>query len=405
MNWNYAINVMAILYEIPDGWIRYDARAIAQELAEAKAAVLALDTIPYQRSWAERMQEIELKREIAGTSRIEGAEFTDRELDQALADETPEEALNRSQKQARAAKRAYLWIAELPDDMPVDQNLIRDVHRHIVTGCDDDHCPPGEFRGPDQNVTFGQPRHRGVDGGAECKNVMGQLSDAIQGEFPGHDPFVQALAVHYLLAAMHPLLYGNGRTARALEAVLLRRSRLKRELFIAMSNFYYDEKHVYLATLAEVRASAYDLTPFLKFGLRGIAFQCHRLLGEIRVQLEKTLFRDVMHQMFSRLRSTRKRVMAKRQLEILSILLDREPAGVIELFSLLHSSYGKLRAPEKAYVRDLTYLLQLGAIRQKFIDSRIYVSARLEWATEITETKFFAEMNKLPKAKTLAALR
>ena len=405
MNWNYAINVMAILYEIPDGWIRYDARAIAQELAEAKAAVLALDTIPYQRSWAERMQEIELKREIAGTSRIEGAEFTDRELDQALADETPEQALNRSQKQARAAKRAYLWIAELPDDMPVDQNLIRDVHRHIVTGCDDDHCPPGEFRGPDQNVTFGQPRHRGVDGGAQCKKSMGQLSDAIQGEFPGHDPFVQALAVHYHLAAMHPFLDGNGRTARALEAVILRRSRLKRELFIAMSNYYYDEKHVYLATLAEVRSSAYDLTRFLKFGLRGIAVQCQRLLAEIRVQLEKTLFRDVMHQMFSRLRSTRKRVMAKRQLEILSILLDRGPVEYRELKLLLHSSYGNLRAPVRAWIRDLAYLIQLGALWVEARGPDLYFSVRLEWATEITETKFFEEMNKLPKAKTFSALR
>ncbi len=395
---------MAILYEIPDGWIRYDARAIVGELADAKAAVLALDAMPYQRSWADRMQEIELKREIAGTSRIEGAEFTDRELDQALADETPEQALTRSQKQARAAKRAYLWIAELPDDLPVDQDLIRDVHRHMITGCDDDHCPPGELRGADQNVAFGQPRHRGVDGGALCKKALDKLSDAVRGEFPGHDPFVQALALHYHLAAMHPFLDGNGRTARALEAVLLRRSRLKRELFIAMSNYYYDEKHVYLATLAEVRASAYDLTAFLKFGLRGIAVQCQRLLAEIRIELEKVLFRDVMHQMFSRLRTTRKRVMAKRQLEILSVLLDRELAGVGELFSLLHSSYGMLRAPEKAYIRDLAYLLQLGAIREGFFDSRIYVSARLEWATEITETKFFEEMNRLPKAKTIAAL-
>ena len=97
---------MTILYEIPDVWIRYDPSSIAGDLAEAKAAVLALGTILYQRSWADSMQEIELKREVVGTSRIEGAEFTDRELDQALADETSEEALTRSQKQAHSAKRA-----------------------------------------------------------------------------------------------------------------------------------------------------------------------------------------------------------------------------------------------------------------------------------------------------------
>ena len=113
---------------------------------------------------------------------------------------------------------------------------------------------------------------------------------------------------------MHPFLDGSGRTARALEATILQRSRLKNELFIAMSNYFYDEQPIYLTILAEVRSNGYDLTPFLKFGLRGIANQCHRLLAEIRIQLEKTLFRDVMHQMFGRLCSTRKRVVAKRQL-------------------------------------------------------------------------------------------
>ena len=97
--------------------------------------------------------------------------------------------------------------------------------------------------------------------------------------------------------------------------------------------------------------------------------------------------------------------MAKRQLEILSVLLDRDPTNQWKLLSSIDSIYGDLRAPGKAWVRDLTYLYQLGAIRVELKDRDIYLSARLEWATEITETKFFEEMNKLPKAKTLAALR
>jgi hypothetical protein len=34
--------------------------------------------------FANRLQAMELKREVAGTSKIEGADFTDRELDEAL---------------------------------------------------------------------------------------------------------------------------------------------------------------------------------------------------------------------------------------------------------------------------------------------------------------------------------
>ena len=80
-------------------------------LVEAKARVQALTDLPYQRSWVEELQAIQLKREVAGTSRIEGADFTERELDAALS-ETPDERFTRSQRQARARGQG-LW-AGLP---------------------------------------------------------------------------------------------------------------------------------------------------------------------------------------------------------------------------------------------------------------------------------------------------
>ena len=61
-------------------------------------SILALSQMPFQRSWAEELQQIELEREVAGTSRIEEAEFTDKELDAALR-ETPEQLETRSRRQ------------------------------------------------------------------------------------------------------------------------------------------------------------------------------------------------------------------------------------------------------------------------------------------------------------------
>jgi hypothetical protein len=59
-----------IKYSIPRGWIQYDPVKITSALTEAKAAVLSLKTIPYQKRWVETLQQIELKREVAGTSRV-----------------------------------------------------------------------------------------------------------------------------------------------------------------------------------------------------------------------------------------------------------------------------------------------------------------------------------------------
>jgi hypothetical protein len=61
-------------------------------------------TTSYQRNWVEPLQSCSFKREVAGTSKIEGADFTDHELDVALRPNVrPEELLTRSQRQAHSA--------------------------------------------------------------------------------------------------------------------------------------------------------------------------------------------------------------------------------------------------------------------------------------------------------------
>lgn len=394
-----------IKYTIPRAWIHYDGIAITGVLSEAKAAVLSLKTIPYQRRWVEALQQIELKREVAGTSRIEGAEFTDRELDAALK-ETPEQLRTRSQRQAHAAVQTYRWISKIPPDRPLDEDLIKEIHRRIVTGADDDHCEPGELRERDKNVTFGTPQHRGSDGGDECRRAFSELTAELQRGFRQHDPLIQALAAHYHFAAMHPFLDGNGRTARALEALMLQRAGLRDSSFIAMSNYYYDEKTAYLAALAETRAKEHDLTPFLLFALKGIAQQCQRLLSEIQHEISKELFRNLMYDLFNRLKTPRQRVIAQRQMEILKILLDVEVADWQKLAAQLQPTYRELKNPTKAIVRDVNNLSGLGAIRvEKVSEGQFRLSVRLEWPTEITETAFFQKLRELPKAKSHSFLQ
>ncbi len=388
-----------IRYEPPQNWIQYDPLAIVAEWSEAKAAIMSLTSIPFQRSWAEALQNIQLKREVAGTSRIEGADFTEQELEVALK-ESPRQSLNRSQRQARAALITYKWLATLPDDLPINEDLVFEVHRRIVTDADDDHCPPGVLRGQDQNVNFGYPRHRGAEGGAECSEAFMRLTRAAQRDFRDHDPLIQALALHYHFAAIHPFLDGNGRTARALEALLLQRAGLRDTLFIAMSNYYYDEKDAYLTALSDTRASNHELTPFLKFGLCGIALQCQRLFAEIKKQISTALFRNMMYDLFNRLETTRKRVIADRQLAILKLLLEADETTLENLFQRMQPNYQKLKAPLNALQRDVTHLMVLGAVEVEKVKEIYWIKIRLEWATEITETEFFEKVKKLPTAKT-----
>jgi Fic family protein len=393
-----------IHYELPKRWILYDADAVMTALVEAKSAVRALTTLPYQKSWVETLQELQLKREVAGTSRIEGAEFTERELDEAVRPNvSPEELRSRSQRQAHAAMQAYRWIGEVPADRPISADLVREVHRRLVTGCDDDHCPPGVLRGRDYNVTFGIPKHRGAEGGPACEEAFTGLLRAAQTEFCDHDPLVQAMALHYHLAAMHPFLDGNGRTARAMEALLLRRAGLTDRAFVAMSNYYYDEKPAYLRILSEVRQGGYDLTPFLIFALHGVCNQCERLTAEIRKHMQRALFRDTMYSLFNRLKSKRKRVIQERQIEILKVLLEEDEISTDDLYDKrVPSAYKSVRNGLKAFARDILQLESLQAI--KLSEDSEKISINLDWPQEIDEREFLRRLKAMPKSKTFKFL-
>ena len=395
---------MIVHYEVPTEWVKYDRSAIFDELMAAKAAMLALTQIPYQRSWADELQQVQLKREVAGTSRIEGAEFTEKELEAAMR-ETPDQLETRSQKQAAAAVATYRWIATLPADRPMDESLICQVHRQLVSGCDEDHCPPGKLRGRDQNVTFGAPRHRGVEGGDECKAALDGLVAAVRGPFNEHDALIQALALHYHFAAMHPFLDGNGRSARALEAIMLQRTGLRDTLFIAMSNYYYEQKVGYLNALNATRAAKHDLTQFLKFALKGIESQCNRLFAEIRQQVAKALYRNTVTDLFGRLKSPRKRVVSGRHVQLLNLLLDEEEIMLTALTERTRHFY-TVKNPYKALIRDLKYLIGMGAISaQRQADKTSFlISLNLKWPTEITETEFFQRVKAMPKGKVYGFL-
>jgi len=372
---------------------------VLRQLSSAKAAVYSLQTMPFQKHWVEHLQNIQLKLEVDGTSRIEGAEFDNDELDIALG-ESKAEALSRSQKQARAAKAAYLWISQLEDDRPIDDKLIKEIHRRMVTGADDDHCEPGVYRKTGHNVTFGTPRHRGASGGRECDNAMSQMVKAAQNQFRDHDVLVQALALHYQFASIHPFGDGNGRTARALEALCLQRIGLRDSVFIAMSNYYYEEKDRYLEVLAETRTGGHDLTTFLLFGLRGIETQCQKLLNEISRNTKKALFRDTMYKLFKRLESSRKRVIAKRQLSLLNIVLEEGEYEIGALLKRAKPEYEDLAGPKKAFIRDVNQALHIGALKLRKQDHEYFVDVLLEWPEKISESDFMDRIDNLPKAKS-----
>lgn len=371
-------------YILPGRWIRYDAASIFEQLVEAKTAAGILDQMPYLSQWIEQVHEEQLRLEAAGTSRIEGAEFSQREQDEALSLQAATRTdLTRSQRQLRAANDTYRWLRSQPANRPVNAELILEIHRRIVTGCDDDRCEPGELRPAGWNVTFGAPQCRGVEGGNDCRAAFNALCDAIGGEFQQHDGIIQAMASHYHIGAMHLFGDGNGRTARALEAFMLRRAGVNDLVMVSLSNYYYAHQDDYRAALSECRQRNHDLTPFLRFALPAVAERCNAVADQITVNHKRVLFRQFATSLFGQLRSPRRRVLALRQLQILEFLLDVGEAELGDLLQSTQTNYGDLKFVSRAQVRDLIGLLNLSAITLH----GSCVAVNLDWPQQFSESE------------------
>ena len=382
-------------YSVPRQWLRYDLPAIAGLLIEAKTAAGVLNQLPYLPRWIEQVHEEQLRLEAVGTSRIEGAEFTQGEQDEALAPDAPARTgLTHSQRQLRAANATYRWLRSLPADQPVTVQLVLDIHRRVVTGCDDDHSEPGALRRDGANVTFGRPACRGAEGGAKLAEVFGALGQAIAGEFQGHDRIIQAMAAHYHIGAMHPFDDGNGRTARALEAFMLREAGVNDMVMVSLSNYYYEHMEEYLAALYNSRDSEHNLTPFLRFALPAVTERCNALSAEIVTYNKRILYRELAHSLFGRLRSPRRRALAERQLRIIEVLLEAKSVSLSDFIRQAWAHYVDLKFPKRALVRDLNGLLRLSAV----VLSDDHIAANLDWPRQFSESELLERYERMPSA-------
>ena len=108
-----------------------------------------------------------------------------------------------------------------------------------------------------------------------------------------------------------------------------------------------------------------------------------------------------MFDLFTKLKTSKQRIVSFRQIEILKFLLETNRVNLDQIFNRLYNHiYKDLKNPEKAIIRDLNSLIALGAINYKRTNDNQIFSPRLEWPMEITHSEFFELIKKMPKAKT-----
>ena len=235
------------------------------------------------------------------------------------------------EKEAKNALNAYKFIEEWSYNNPgteITETVIRQIHTEITRDLNYLSNEPGQYR--NTVVTFGNPRKVSTlkdRFGVEV--AMEQLARFINSKETSisdlsHSPTTKAIFTHYLLTLIHPFADGNGRVARAVEALILHHyGKFDSFLFSVNAKSYYHKRKEYFRLLKETDESG-NPEAFIVFATNCL----HVSLNEIKKRiLEKTthlMIMDYAHQL------RRKKTLLKRQVTLLDIMFRLRPMTVIE---------------------------------------------------------------------------
>lgn len=285
---------------------------------------LLYDTLKELPILPKQAQEFELeltRRSIFSTAAIEGNPLREREVAEII-DNDPKQTLDEIKKrEIYNLKKSYDQLTNITPESEfiLSESFIKSIHKTVTDQLNYDSCIPGSYRS--HVVKVGDKQHGGVDTPPKClKDIQNLMVEYIQWfhSYSIHDlpPVIRSAIAHYYLVLIHPFADGNGRTARLIEAAILRASGIK-YLPTMLSNYYYKEIDEYFIAISlSEKSKENDITPFVKFVLKGAIDS----LNEVKSRITSYIRKSALQNYFSELLCNK--IITTRQLEFLSLLIE-----------------------------------------------------------------------------------
>lgn len=269
---------------------------IVELIVEIEAFKRSVLKIPLPPSMREKIDSINIIRQIRGTTGIEGNSLSEDEIKSVLSDSANREsgAVSVEQQEVINAQGVHHFIVEHVKhnrDGIITEDLIRTIHRITTEGCNYRDNIPGEYRKHPVAVgEFYPPDHH------EIPELMRKFVALINSRevIEGYKPLVRAIVAHFYLITIHPFGDGNGRTSRAIEAYILYHGGYNVRGFYSLANYFYKNRAQYIEKLQEARFKHNgDLTEFVAFALRGFVEELQSVQDEILEYVRRVMFRDL----------------------------------------------------------------------------------------------------------------
>jgi cell filamentation protein, protein adenylyltransferase len=181
----------------------------------------------------------------------------------------------------------------------------------------------------------------------------------------------KAIMAHYYLAEIHPFADGNGRTARALEALVLYVNGMNSYCFWSLANFWSTHRDQYILQLGNIRATC-NPWDFLIWGIRGYLGEIRRIKGLILKKMKQLMFMDYVKYLLASKQEKDIKI-SQRVVDFLRLLVT---AGRVPLEEFMRSPpivvlYSKSSAATRS--RDFKKMTQLGLVTISKDNAKSYI--------------------------------
>jgi Fic family protein len=241
---------------------------------------------------------------IGATLSIEGTVLEKEEIEESFRKADLGESLQRKEQEAENSRKVYLFIRDFvkrhSTGFEYSEALIKQLHSYFTADMNYLSNTPGQYRS-NFIATFGVPRKESLcrtqsEIEEAMRNFIMWLNKKSEGIL-SHQIFVKAIMAHYYLSEIHPFGDGNGRTARALEALVLNAEGINNYCFWSLANFWSLHRDQYIIHLHDIRETS-DPTAFILWGLEGYKEEIKKIKEKVLTKAKQLMLKDYVQYLF-----------------------------------------------------------------------------------------------------------
>jgi len=334
----------------------------------------------------------EMNMAIGSTLAIEGINLSAEEIEESFHKADTNQLLKRKEQEAENSRKVYHFIIETiniseeqEDSFQFSEGLIKQIHKYFTDDMNYLGNTPGDYRG-DYSATFGEPRKESLaKTRVEVEKAMSKFIDWLNGEgnrFLSREPLVKAIMAHFYLTEIHPFADGNGRTARALEALILYLNRKNQYSFWSLANFWSRDRNKYLTMLGQIRATC-DPLDFIEWGIEGYLEELTRIKGNVLKKLRQLMLKDYCRFLLNNKRNQKIRI-NQRIFDVIELLIESGRVPLKEFISSpqIKALYKNVTASTRS--RDFGKLYDLKLISYYEDNNASYIEPNFSKLDQVT---------------------